>query len=215
MRTWLSLLILLPFLSCSIPERSKERSQFTADSLIADSLSGAASKAWSAFHFSDQTDSTLLQKAVEDYDRAFELDSSRYNARISSARFLYQLGDTEEAIRRVEQVLNQSVGYSGYFDHATYVDYAQVMLTVGIWRETGGQQEQAQQWYNRAVDAFERRRGNKEYWDLNDEMEYALALYLAGKEAEAYEVANSEECPVILCDAIKALMDDREKVLNF
>ncbi|MEP1152325.1 MAG: tetratricopeptide repeat protein [Balneola sp.] len=181
MRITLILLLLFLLVSACSSKKVDRKSETKVDP-IAIQLSNSAMERFQDYIFGRNENIDSLKISLTELDKAIEIEPTQIDLYSNKANILLELNRDEEAI----QVLKKALTVKS--------DFAEIMTTIGFLNEKRGETGIAQEWYQKAMYAYDKRI-DEDRFVINSKVNKAFLLFFTENESSAK-------------DAFEKLLDD-------
>ncbi|MGN8225123.1 tetratricopeptide repeat protein [Gracilimonas sp. BCB1] len=206
MRIILTLFLLLFIISACNSEKTQIENKVDVDSL-AIQLSNSATERFGEYIFGRIDSPDSLEVSLSELDKAIEIEPNLTELYTHKANILLALDRDEQAI----QVLNKALSIKP--------DFVEVMTLIGFINEKIEKSEVAQEWYQKALEGYDKRIEEKRFVINSKINKVFLLLFTQDEEAarKAYknlkqEYPNNSE--VEFMEQFLFIDFDKEKFLN-
>lgn len=198
-------LLFLLFVSACSSKEADQKSETEIDSL-AIQLSNSAMERFQDYIFSEYGILDSLEVSLAELDKAIELEPTHTGLYSNKANILLELQRDDEAI----DILIQAIDVKP--------EFAEILTMIGFIYERQGETDVAQEWYKKALNAYEERIAEEQYV-INSKINKAFLLFFTENENSAKEalIKLLNEYPEN--DEVKFLAEifidfDKEEFLN-
>jgi tetratricopeptide (TPR) repeat protein len=171
MKTTTTFLFLLLLVSACDSEKVAKDSSKKNDSLAVQ-LNNSAMERHEEYLLGNTQNADSLKVSLAELDTAIALDSTNTRFYSSKATILLTLNRDKEAI----EVLKQA--------HSVKPNFAEVITTIGFLYDREGEKEVAQKWYQRALDAYDKRIEEGQFV-INSKVNKAFLLFFTENRESA------------------------------